>query len=291
MGKIYAKDKIESELEKMYNFLKTNKTLYILSYGYLIAIAINFFSDISRVGFLELFKSTFSRIEYIVGYVSLLIIIAYKLLLFIFKKYFRNKTIDKRVREIYEKYTDSIFKGHEIEGISWGLGQTVMSCPNLQDGWETKSISFEVDNSLYNLDFLNNYDQLLKDRNLNKEYKKYVQKEFYKEFTTDSDRLMLTKRPVAMTDDNALSIKLKKVKWSQLQFMWNKLLVPENRKKYIKDVFEDGFIKYPNSFCLHLVVITNDNKVLLTEISNNKSNDYPNTWAVSIGEQLYMSAK
>lgn len=289
MGKIYVKDKMESALETLYVYLNNKKTLRNLATGYLSAIAIESINDLSELSFIDVFKNVFfinERLENVVTYIALFVLTGYILMTKILKRYFKNKTIESRLRRIYEKYTDPIFKGHETEGIGWGLNQTVLSCPNLQNGWGTDLIKFEVDNGLYNFEVLKKYDKALQNRNLEDEYNYYVKDEFSKRFTTDSDRLMLTCRPVALTDDNALCIKLKKVKWSQLQFFWNKILTTDIRKRYIDDFFDAGLIKYPNSFCLHLIVLTNDNKVLLTENSTNKSNDYSKTSAVSIGEQI-----
>ena len=127
----------------------------------------------------------------------------------------------------------------------------------------------------------------MNERNLVKEYDHYLNSEFKEKYSTDSDRLMLIERPVSMTDDYKVSIKLKRVKWSQLQFFWNKVIDnDERRKKYIDDFYESNKIHHPNSFCLHLVIITSDDKLLITENSSNKSNDYANTWAFSIGEQI-----
>ena len=288
--KIYAKDRIECILEKIYRFINSNKTAYHLAFGYLSNIGVEALDNLSSIGFFETFKNKFyinRGMSNIITYICILIIFIYIFLDIFLKKYFKNKTMDKRLREIYKKHTDKIFDGHETEGVSWGLGQTVMSAPNLRDGWETSQIKFEVDNNLYNFEIFKNYINLpFKNRNLNDEYKQYLEKEFFEKFTTDSDRLMLTNRPTAMTDDNALCIKLKKVKWSQLQFMWNKLLNTEVKKELINDMFIKNRISNPNSFCLHLVVKTSDSKILITKNSSNKENDYAMSWAVSIGEQI-----
>ena len=42
----------------------------------------------------------------------------------------------------------------------------------------------------------------------------------------------------------------------------------------------------PHSLCLHLVIVTSDEKVVTTTISNNKSNDYSESIAVTLGEQI-----
>lgn len=289
MSKIYAKDKREFFFEKLYQFLIDNSKIPHLSFGYLSAIGVEAINKLSTTEPMEIIKNIFlvsKNKSNILTYIAILLILVNTLLKLILKRYFKNKTVDSRLRQIYEKYTDNIFKGHETEGISWGVGQTVLSAPNMRNGWETSDIRFEVDSSLYSFEMLKYLHPSFKSRNLNEEYEKYLKNEFPKKFTTDSDRLMLQEKPVAMTDDNALCIKLKKVKWSQLQFMWTKLLTDEIKKEVIDRVFNNKMIIHPNSFCLHLIVKTSDGKILVTENSTNKDNDYAKSWAVSIGEQI-----
>lgn len=42
----------------------------------------------------------------------------------------------------------------------------------------------------------------------------------------------------------------------------------------------------PNSLCMHLLIESMDNKVVLALISESKRNDNPGTWAATLGEQL-----
>lgn len=289
MSKIYAKDTKENILEKIYYFLNNNTKIYHLSLGYISAISVESINSIRNEGIVEVFKEIFfisRNFSNVITYLAMLIIIIYIIGKIILKKYFENRTVDSRLRDVYKKYTDGIFIGHETEGISWGAGQTLVSSPNIRDGWKTKDIRFEIDNSLYNLEMLKNFDLSLEERNLTAEYEEYMKEEFWKQYTIDSDRLMLRQRPVAMTDANALCIKLKKIKWSQLQFMWNKVLTDDIRKNAIDKIFADKSINHPNSFCLHLIVKTSDGKILITKNSINKENDYAQSWAVSIGEQI-----
>lgn len=96
-----------------------------------------------------------------------------------------------------------------------------------------------------------------------------------------------------------LSINLKQTRWAYCQYVWNRYRGQENaaekniqwHNQIISEYFDNGLkiAKYPNSFCLHLVIETADGKVLITEISQEKSNDYPKTKAVSIGEQLELA--
>jgi hypothetical protein len=55
-----------------------------------------------------------------------------------------------------------------------------------------------------------------------------------------------------------------------------------------KMLFNSSFT-WSNSFCLHLIIQTKDNKIVLGRTAIVKKDDYPGTWAVTIGEQLELS--
>lgn len=289
MTKTYAKDKRENFFEKLYHLLLRQKWIVHGPLGYCIAVVVEIVNSIPENGIIIAVLDNIligRKTSNLVFYIAISIIFIYQLSIFFLKRYLKNKTVDNRLRDIYAKYTDKIFIGHETEGLSWGLCQTVMSAPNLREGWKTEAITFEIDNNLFSFQILKKLDPSLNHRDLNTEYIDYLEKEFSKKYKIDSDRLMLQEKPIAMTDHNALCIKLKKVKWSQLQFMWTKLLTEDFKKLSINYLFNNKNIIHPNSLCLHLIVKTSDGKILITENSINKENDYAKSWAVSIGEQI-----
>lgn len=51
-------------------------------------------------------------------------------------------------------------------------------------------------------------------------------------------------------------------------------------------VFDHEEQFYPNSLCLHLILETQDGKLVGTKISNNKKNDYSRSIAITVGEQI-----
>ena len=54
----------------------------------------------------------------------------------------------------------------------------------------------------------------------------------------------------------------------------------------LKRAFEDQGVKFRlNSFCLHLIIATKKG-VVLSRIGRGKENDYPLSWAATIGEQI-----
>lgn len=102
--------------------------------------------------------------------------------------------------------------------------------------------------------------------------------------------------------ENKVAMHLVKTNWLSLQFSWNylRLLNAHNEpiankpnltqiQTKIGEVFLDTNQSNTfliNSFCLHLILETNDGKAILARISKSKQNDYPVTWAATLGEQL-----
>lgn len=256
--------------------------------GYLSAIAIDSIqrsdsNGATRTLYSTLFTNTLTTW---CTWVAITIVAVYILVLPQLERKVRNRRPDQRLRDLYRSQTDSVFRGHETEGISWGLGQTVMASHDLHLGWTTEQIVFEYDSTPFRFADESDPSGPLRGRNLHREYQTYLAEEFPKLWTTDNRRLMLVKKPVSMTDNPTLGLELRRTSWSQLQFFWTKVLDEENRSYFIDQIFEGPRIPFPNSMVLHLVIVTNDNKVLLTEANSNKSNDHPKTWAMSIGEQL-----
>ncbi len=101
--------------------------------------------------------------------------------------------------------------------------------------------------------------------------------------------------------EKRVQIKIKKTKWSALQFHWNYLRLldnennPINKSDAVKNVYKSAFLNSKeqefmiNSFCLHLILEDSKGRAILSRISSSKANDYASTWAATIGEQLILS--
>lgn len=275
--------------EKLHVWLKKNKTFLGIVIGYLGTTIVQILdmmyegknmSDIVQKYF-SLKPSTFIII------LSLLIVLMYFVLEKFLDLFLSNKSLDSRFLELIEPFKSDLFSNQQISGYGWGENQTFVAAPRIQEGLKTDEIEFEVSNSHYNWHEIKRLDEELKDRDFNKEYEEYMKNEFYKYFTYDSERLMLTRKPTIYTDDHRIKIELKKIRWSELQFYWNHVLTNDNqKKKYVDNYFSNIEILSPNSFCLHLLVLTEDNKILLVKNSSNKLTDYPNHWTASLGEQI-----
>ncbi|MBQ0066559.1 MAG: hypothetical protein KBT48_12415, partial [Firmicutes bacterium] len=121
------------------------------------------------------------------------------------------------------------------------------------------------------------------------EYEKYLKSDEavkIKNRKDNSTRWMISNYETNFCKKNKkVYISLKKTDWLTLQFMWGKYKLSESKNKIISDIFINKRIS-PNSFCLHLVLLTKDEKIITTAISKEKLNDYPLTWAATIGEQI-----
>lgn len=69
--------------------------------------------------------------------------------------------------------------------------------------------------------------------------------------------------------------------------LWRNSSPDIKKEEVIENTFKSRTREYlPHSFCLHLAVVTKDEKVVVTTISRFKENDYAKTKAVTIGEQI-----
>lgn len=108
-------------------------------------------------------------------------------------------------------------------------------------------------------------------------------------------------KPNFNDSDRKVEIELKKTDWSSLQFSWkymrridlfNHEILDKPNKAAVEKKLREAFLAVGseelliNSLCLHLIIETKDHKAVLSRISKSKSNDYPSTWAATIGEQI-----
>lgn len=96
--------------------------------------------------------------------------------------------------------------------------------------------------------------------------------------------------------DRKLLISLGRTEWSQTSYAWDgfgKSSGDEVNSNSLMNEYSTGIKSgdvsdpyLPNSFCMHLLIESVDNKIVLALISESKRNDNPGTWAATLGEQL-----
>ncbi|MBF0472167.1 MAG: hypothetical protein HQK91_02295 [Nitrospirae bacterium] len=115
---------------------------------------------------------------------------------------------------------------------------------------------------------------------------KYIEKKF----KDNRDKFMLTNNPFSSSKTEALRLEIQKVKYSEVQFYKDWIAKdPSKRTKYIEETTKNAIISFPHSLCMHAVIITSDNKILLTKRSP-KLDYYPNTWSISVKDQISYKA-
>lgn len=108
---------------------------------------------------------------------------------------------------------------------------------------------------------------------------------------------MLTKAYVNYDKNNRkLLLDIARTEWSQTSYVWSVFGKVEGNElegnKYMKQYAmgigagKNNEMYLPNSLCLHLIIETKDDEVVLSRISQIKINDNPGTWAATLGEQL-----
>lgn len=266
-------------LSGIHTFCKHYSKWAGIAWAFLGGVFINILSDATVKDVLQLQDRMFNTNERpinILSWVALSVAILLPAGRFLTERYTRSRTYEKRLANLYRNRIDKLLQPFSAGRIGWGLGLTLQSCPDLQGGWSTKEVKIEYNPIEYTFP-----------ENIDKAYQQYLVTEFPQMYTEDKTRLMLIENPVAFSDMKILRLKISKTKWSQFQFYHKWILEnPEHRVQDIKRAVNERTINFPNSLCLHLIIMTQDDKFLLTKTSSKKGGDYHNVWALSIGEQL-----
>lgn len=236
---------------------------------------------------------------------SLVILIIFNLAFIVTSRHLNKKSFSREFPDLMKRFTsphisDSIGKGC----LSWGEGKTVEICSDIIFGWNPDNVIVEsYENEMYS--FYADEDKLKKFGT--KSY--YFSEEDWLRFKdTDKFKAIIKKGnnlPRFMLKDcsknynkknRKLLISLGRTEWSQTSYVWDRFgkadgcevdsneLMSEYSKGITSGRESEPYI--PNSFCMHLLIETLDNKVVLSRISQAKVNDNPGTWAATLGEQL-----
>ena len=176
-------------------------------------------------------------------------------------------------------------------GFIWGQDRTLWVCDDIIEGYRTSQIYLESAR-------LDGYFRFSgEDEWLNGRYDAFCESSerisMAERRRNNNDRFMVTGfgRNFCKTDKR-IHLSLAKTVWSMNQFVWTELFPSglKSKREALSMIAADTTGGYfPNSFCLHLVVVTADGKVVMNRISGNKSNDYPYTLAATVGEQIELS--
>ena len=193
-----------------------------------------------------------------------------------------KRWLEQRLRDpvLYEEYLHiqnrfiPIQFRHLFHGtVAWGPCCTLQMAPFLREGWGCGDIRIELEPRKYRFpperrhDFTAYYAGL-KER-----------------FASDRPKFALAKKPFSLTDDPQLRLRVIETRFSQVQYFKDCVAgVTAERDKYASRALDEE-VGFPNAFCLHLIVVTSDNALLLTHRSP-KLIYNPDVWSFSIEEQL-----
>lgn len=268
-------------LDRSRDFFERQSKWTGIAVAFLMGMFVNIFSDPNVNNLRELLNRMFNvhiRSLNVLSWFAAIIILLLTLGRFLLKMYFRKHSYAVKLAEIYHEKVDSSIQPFSRGRIAWGLGLTLQSCPDLRRGWSIEKIQIQYDPTKY-----------VFPRGLDKSYRDYLEKKFPTKYADDKIRLMLIEDPRAFSDAPTLVLRVQETKWSQVRFYQDSIVRDLNeRVRYIENVLKTRRINFPNSLCLHLVIVTSDGYLLLTQ-SSPKVEYYPNLWACSIGEQLNLS--
>lgn len=163
-------------------------------------------------------------------------------------------------------------------GMGIGDAISLQDCPQLREGWALDLVELQLGSS-NEFEIPSRYQ---------KPYQQYFE-EYYDEkgFKDDGTKLMLIKNPAAFEDSPSLVLPVKPTRYSVVQFYRdNVATVLAERDRLNCDLIEGSLnADFPHSFCMHVIVVTSDRKILVTKRSPKVAYD-PRTWSVSIEEQL-----
>ena len=214
----------------------------------------------------------------------------------------KNQSPSAEFNDIMVNHTDSLLNEMGQNELSWGFNKNIHRSKD-PGGWlpEAFYVSEYEDNVEYQFPIKND------------ELPDYDREKYHEFLSSAAIQNCIRKRnnkerfsvsfiePNYNNKDRKVEIKIVKTNWVSLQFSWNYFrrldshnqLISNAHLEEIKKKLGKAFLDNSqegdfaiNSFCLHLILETKDGEVILAKISKNKSNDYPATWAATLGEQL-----
>jgi pyrimidine deaminase RibD-like protein len=163
-------------------------------------------------------------------------------------------------------------------GLGWGDALSLQDCPNVREGWPIGRVDL----------ILEPEKQFELPPNLIESYKLYVSAHVQdRRFKDDKEKLMLAINPVSFSDSSSLALNVIRTTWFHIQFYKDNIATVPSLRDPLIDNLVRGSLRadFPNALCMHLIVITQDHKVLLTKRSP-KVAYHPNSWSASVEEQL-----
>lgn len=189
-----------------------------------------------------------------------------------------GKHFDNSFAELTERHKSAVIT--QFPGIGWGEDLCLQICPELREGWPLQQVELiHDDNKWFSI------PDVYRDS-----YQIYFQEKYQdKRFFDNREKFMLIKNPIAFSDSPTLKLQTMLCRYSEtLYYAENVATVGSRRNPLIQESVTGSLeIKFPHNLCMHMVVVTSDNQVLITKRSPKVEEAFhPNTWSCSIEEQL-----
>jgi len=165
---------------------------------------------------------------------------------------------------------------HLFQGaVAWGPCCTLQLAPFLREGWTLDQIRIERRPGQF---------QFSEEDRTRASYESYRKREA-KRLKPDRPKYSLTNRPFALTDAPDLNLSVSTCVYSQVQFCRDCIATTTSERDRFVMQARKASIDFPHAFCLHLVVVTADSRLLLAKRSD-KLVYNPSAWSLSIEEQM-----
>ena len=245
-----------------------------------------------------------SKLSVLILWILALFVVTVWAAYFIFNRISLAQVPTAKFTQIMKNHTCEMLNKVDYSYYSWGYNRNLIA-PRDPSGWKPDSIYINGAESSIDVDYVFPDSDVILEGYTQKGYLQYCDQskkiQVIRKRGDDRDRyaaIYLKLNSERKANKQKLEIRLRKTKWSQLQFSWDKLRRLDTHNEPITDPKLDDSIEklyidafgskefLINSFCLHLILISKDNNVILSKISRVKANDYPETWAATIGEQI-----
>lgn len=185
--------------------------------------------------------------------------------------------IGARFARMLDKLRHRTISPYAGSGLVIGSCIALQSCSDLRRGWSLDSVQMRIAR-----------DAIRIPRSQMGRYRSYFKRMYEaNRFSNDGEKFGLVINPTAFSDGPDLELKIASTCYSRVLFYVEEIATQtEEREKLVRELVQGSLAAgFPNSLCMHAVVITTDGFVLRT-LRSKKVKYKPNTWSVSAEEQL-----
>ena len=282
-------------MEKLYRWLTNNKsTCNEIMLTYILATVTNVLSgqEFSTIGdyFIEFISNNFSII---LMWIALVLVIVLNIFYHFAEQYVIKMQESYKLKNIITQNSDPLYQDiAEVSGYSWGTNRTLLCCNNIIQGWRPEQFVVEKLN-VSHMPFVPE-ESSEQQKKLNGMYQSYMAgaeaQDIIRHGNNNSRWMIEGIRPNFNKKEKKIYLRLRETDYCTTSCVWQAWAKDDpviEKKQRLKDTFCSQSREYlPHSLCLHLVIVTADERVVVTTISRFKKNDYAFTKAVTLGEQI-----